>query len=91
MLVIHRQAGRELFPGCYSILNKNHRRGTAAGSDGQCRVFNNYCGLRKNDCNVTMAGNSTPYRMYVLCTFPSKKGEQRKSKQQSDRCFSMRE
>src|SRR5690242_17903033 len=51
-------------------------------------------GLAKNGCNVTMAGNSTLYCMYVRtvgCTFSRKKGEQRKSKQQSDRCFSMRE
>lgn len=50
--------------------------------------------MQKNGCNVTMAGNSTPYCMYVrtvVCTFQRKKGEQRKSKQQSDRCFSMRE
>lgn len=31
------------------------------------------------------------YVRTVVCTFPRKKGEQRKSNQQSDRCFSMRE
>lgn len=86
------QAGRELFPGRYSILNRNQRRIIVAGSDGHCPVFNLVKDLREVAAtwNVTMTGNSTPYCMYALCTH-WEKWEQRKSKQQSDRCFSMRE